>query len=414
MFAFYLTELVGLSASRMGVVLALGLLVSAGIDLLVGGRFADRLSDTGRAARLQFVGSICCALAFTGVFLGFWIPEGARFAYAVGAGLVFRLAYAVYDLPQNALMALATNDAAGRDRVASTRIWFSGAATLLVALSVGPLIAGRGTEAATLYVTLAAAVAVPAIASAGLLARTLTQGLNSGLPAPPARALCKPERPPWLFWLLLGLMVVSSLATPIFSKVEPFFAAFVLRSPTWGGVIVTAMALGIILGQPVWTILCARFSRITTLVVAAILQVVGLLAFWLQSTAHPLGLAGAALVFGLGNGGVGMIQWAAFSEVVATAGRGREGLAYAVFTAVSKVSLSLGSLVLGTVLGAFDYRDSENDGLAAIMTVIPAVGAILCLMVAAVWAVACRRDRLITGQPYLRAGPKSGRRQPPG
>lgn len=374
----------------MGVVLAIGLLVSAGIDLLVGGRFADRLSDTGRAARLQFVGSICCALAFTGVFLGFWIPEDARFAYAVGAGLIFRLAYAVYDLPQNALMALATDDAAGRDRVASTRIWFSGAATLLVALSVGPLIAGRGVEAATLYVTLAVAIAVPAVASAGLLARTLAR---SPAGRPPARTLGqrRPQRPPRLFWLLLCLMAVTSLATPIFSKVEPFFAAFVLRSPTWGGVIVTAMALGVILGQPVWTLLCARFSRITTLVATAMLQVVALSAFWLLSTSHPLALAGAAFVFGLGNGGVGMVQWAAFSEVVATAGRGREGLAYAVFTAVSKVSLGLGSLVLGVVLSGFDYRAGDNRSLAALMTAIPAVGAILCLVVATVWSSANRR-----------------------
>ena len=380
----------------MGVVLAIGLLVSAGIDLLVGGRFADRLSDIGRAARLQFVGSICCALAFAGVFLGFWIPDGARFAYAVGAGLIFRLAYAVYDLPQNALMALATDDAAGRDRVASTRIWFSGAATLLVALSVGPLIAGRGVEAATLYIALAVAIAVPAIASAGLLARTLSRSPLGRSPAPPDPALRKRERPPRLFWLLLGLMVVTSLATPIFSKVEPFFAAFVLRSPTWGGVIVTAMALGITLGQPVWTLLCARFSRITTLVVSAMLQVVALSAFWLLSTAHPLGLAGAAFVFGLGNGGVGMVLWAAFSEVVATAGKGREGLAYAVFTAVAKVSLGLGSLVLGAVLGGFDYRNADSEGLAELMTAIPAVGALLCLVIAVVWLSAIRRDQVDT------------------
>lgn len=395
LFAFYLTELVGLPASQMGMVLALGLLVSAGIDLVVGGRFAGRLSDAGRAARLQFVGSICCAAAFTGVFLGFWIPEGARFAYAIGAGLVFRLAYAVYDLPQNALMALATDDAAGRDRVAATRIWFSGAATLLVALSVGPLIAGRGVEGATLYVALALTIAVPAIASAGLLAGALAQSPQDPSPAP-TQVPGRPERPPRLFWLLLCLMVVTSLATPAFSKVEPFFAAYALRSPTWGGMIVTAMALGVILGQPVWRILCGRFSRVTTLVAAATLQVVALSAFWLLPMSYPLALAGAAFVFGLGNGGVGMAQWAGFSEVVATAGKGREGLAYAVFTAVSKASLGLGSLGLGLVLSGFDYRDGDNRGLVALMTTIPAVGAVLCLVIAVAWSSADRNSQIKT------------------
>lgn len=369
-------------------------MVSAAIDLLVAGRFANALSDIGRAARLQLLGSILCAAGFTGVFLGFWVPDDVRFAYAIGAGLIFRFAYAIYDLPQNALMALATADAAGRDRVASTRIWFSGVATLLVALAVGPLIAGRGEDAASLYLGLAIAIAIPAIISAGLLAHILVGGGNVQPPERGETSVFRLARLPWLFWVLIGLMIVTSLATPIFSKVEPFFAAFVLQSPVWGSVIVTSMALGIISGQPIWRTLCNRFSRLATLGVAATLQLVALAVFGMLSTSHLTFLAGAAFVFGLGNGGVGMVQWAAFSEVVATSAKGREGVAYATFTAVAKISLGVGSLALGILLASFDYRNGDSEGLVTMMTGIPAVGALFCLVVCGLWAWANRQAAL--------------------
>lgn len=54
LFAFYLTELVGLPASRMGLVLAIGLLVSAAIDLVAARLLDRRLIDAAVMASLQF------------------------------------------------------------------------------------------------------------------------------------------------------------------------------------------------------------------------------------------------------------------------------------------------------------------------------------------------------------------------
>lgn len=387
LFAFYLTEQVGLPATQMGLVLGIGLIVSAGIDLTIATRFRRTLSDAAATGRLQFRGSLLCAAAFLGVFLGFWVPASFSFGYALAAGLAFRIAFALFDLPQNALMALATSDCASRDRVASTRIWFSGVAILIIAVAVGPLVADPESSAGAMrYLALALLVCVPAVIGSASLARVVSHVD----PAAPQMSRERVEavalsRPPAAFWLLMILMVITSLATPIFSKIEPYFASFVIRSPLWGGVIISAMALGIVLGQPAWALLCRHHSRAKVMVGAAAAQIVSLLWFWIWPVDQLVGFAGAAFVFGLGNGGVGMVLWGGFSETVARTAKGHEGVSYAVFTATAKVTLGLGGLGLGASLALIDYKGSDSANLVTLMTTVPAAGAVVIVLIGMVW-----------------------------
>ena len=387
LFAFYLTEQIGLPAAQMGVVLGLGLIVSAGIDVIIATRFRRTLANARASGRLQFFGSILCALAFLGVFLGFRIPEGFGFGYALAAGLAFRVAFAVFDLPQNALMALATSDSASRDRVASTRIWFSGVAILIVALAVGPLVAEPDSPAGAMrFLALALCVGVPAIVGAAALARAVSHGDLPEAAESGARLDSPPfPRIPALFWLLIALMVVTSLATPIFSKLEPYFASFVIRSPLWGGVVISAMALGIVLGQPAWAGLCRRHSRAKVMIGAAGAQIVALMCFWALPIEAGPGFAVTAFVFGIGNGGVGMVLWGAFSEMVARSATGHEGLFYATFTATAKVTLGVGGLGLGAALALIDYRGGANASIVTLMTTIPAAGAAAVVLIGMIW-----------------------------
>lgn len=321
------------------------------------------------------------------VFLGFWIAPDLRFGYALVTGLLFRAAYAIYDLPQNALMALATSDSAARDRVAATRIWFSGVATLVVAGAVGPLIAGREEATAWLYVIVSLSMAGVAVLSAGLLARIVRRAPVDATRSPQANGSREPRPLPALFWLLMGLMFITSLATPLFSKIEPYFAVYLLESPGWGGAIVIAMALGITLGQVFWRGLAARASRAAVLAVAALMQIAALGLFSAFAPDGREGLAVTAFIFGLGNGGVGMALWSGFSEVVARFPRqGGAGLAYGRFTATAKVALALGSLGLGAGLELTGYREGSTEGLLLLMTAVPALGAVVCLVLATIWS----------------------------
>ena len=381
LFAFFLTEFAGLAPAQMGLVLVSGFLVSAMIDVVVGVSLQRWLQDAATAGRLQVVGAVLSSLALAATFLVVWLPSEVRFAAAIGLGITFRLAFATYDIPQNALMSLATIDRATRLRVASTRIWFSGAATLLVAASVGPMVAQKSSATGPWFLLgLALAFSVMAVLAAALLSEQLSRGAAAAQSR--AAAPLTPWRPSRLFWLLVAVSVLTTLFTPTFAKLEAYFAAYTLRSAWWGGTIIIAMALGIVIGQPLWAQLAHRHSSGRVMAIAATVQILGLTLFWSLGSAMPQFSALAAFLFGLGNGGVGTVQWHAFSDVVAREAPQRAGLAYGVFVGSGKLGFAAGASIIALALELIDYRDPESQGVIVLMTALPACGAVLLLVVA--------------------------------
>lgn len=382
----------------MGWILALGLMISALIDLYAAPRLSTRMVDARSAGWLQLAGASLCGVTFAAVFLGFWVPVELRFAYAMAAGLAFRCAYAIYDIPQNALMSLGTTDDGSRNRVAGTRIWFSGTAILLIAVAITPLISERGEAGASLYLGLAFSVSVVAVLSSGGLAVYLGR---QGAVARPVVPKSGGRTPRWSgeYALLMVLMAITSLASPLFSKVEPYFVVFVLEAPALGGLIMASMAIGIVIGQPVWTFVSIRSSRNRVLVSSAVLEMIGLALIAIPG-APPWFLLFAAFSFGLGNGGIGMVLWAGFSEVASRDAPGREGIAFAQFSALAKVCLAAGGFLIGLALASQDYRGGETDALVALMAGVPALGALGCLGVAWFWGRLARR-RISSSAPRL-------------
>lgn len=381
LFAFFLTEYARLLPSQMGLVLVSGFLVSALIDVAVGVSLQRWLHNAVTAGRLQVMGAALSSVALAATFLVVWVPSDARFAAAIGLGFAFRLAFATYDIPQNALMSLATIDRETRLRVASTRIWFSGAATLLVAASVGPMVAQTGTTTGPWFLLgLALAFALVAVsASAALSAqlRMIGEARDEMFTAP-----FTTWKPSSGFWLLVAVSIITTLFTPFFAKLEAYFAAFALQSAWWGGTIIIAMALGIVCGQPVWVKLARTRSSSQVMVLAALVQIAGLAGFWTAGASVPVASVAAAFVFGFGNGGVGTVQWHAFSDVVAREAPRHTGLAYGMFVGSGKVGLAAGAMIIAAALGIIDYRDPANHGLLALMTALPAIGAVLLVLLA--------------------------------
>lgn len=389
LFAYFLTEFVGLTAVQMGLILAAGFLVSAVVDVMTGTLFRSTLSNPRSASRLQLSGAIACSFSLILVFLGAWLPTDVRFVYSLVAGLCFRLSFALYDVPQNALMALATNDFASRQRLASIRIWFSGIATLVAAAMVGPLVNLHRSESGPFFVFwLSTLFAIMATASAWRLNQLLRDYDVDEIMSPAqdsAKGIRFAE-----FWLLLFVMLVTALFTPLFTKLEPYFATYVLRSAVWGGVVVISMALGIVAGQPIWLRLSHHIPHGVLMIVTAALQIVGLTAFWLLGASDPLLSAMCAFIFGLGNGGVGMAQWAAFSETVARIGPARAGISYGLFSGIGKLALAIGGLVLAGVLARIDLDGPTASGLVWFMTLLPGIGAI-CVVFVGLGLLACQR-----------------------
>lgn len=379
LFAYFLTEITGLDGIQMGIVLAIGLAFSAGLDPIVGQILTRTLSDTKRAILLQLLGSVSSSCALIVLFLGAWIPPSYCLPYAIAAGMVFRFAYALYDLPQNALISLATRDVAARTRVTSTRLVFSGLAALVIAGAVSPLtLAHNSVEGAgPMLIALAVGLSLGAISTAGLLVYIVGRPIAvtdlRSRATPWRHALPKACRLP------LFLALVMSVSIPLFGKLQPYLTGYGLSSTWWGGIIGCAVPVGSLGSQPVWSALSSHCSRNRLIRLSSSVTALGGLTFWFSVSAQPFIAALGAVAVGAGSGGLAMSIWASFGDAIANA-KGREGWGFGLLTASFKLGLAIGGLALGMFLGHVDYRANDSATLSTAMTVAVISGALACLV----------------------------------
>ncbi len=376
-FAFFLTEFAGLAPAQMGLVLTVGLLFSAGMDLAVGFGCRRQMATPKLAGRLQAFGALAAAIGLIAFLATPYAPEPGRWIWALTTVSLFRAGFALYDVPQNALMSVATATQAARSKVAAVRIAGSGLASIAVAAFVGPLIAAHrsGGDGASLVMMVGGVAAVAAVISAALLALAVRKGPSAPRSAPIDVA---GRGHAVLLAPYLAMMAAMMIAPPLFQKLEPYFATQVLDSASWGGVIILAAAVGVTVGQPVWLAMSAR-TRTRLFFVTAALQAMGGAVFLVVPATSPTVLTIGAFLVGLGNGGLGVAKWAAFSDAASRHFPGREGPAFAIFAASGKLTLALGVIIVAVALEA---AQTDGRALAWTMAAGPIVGSLVMAMLA--------------------------------
>jgi len=391
LFAYFLTEVGGLAAGDMGLVLAAGYLCGAVADVVGGVRLTNLITSARAAATLQLCGALLSTTALVLLFVATWIPVSARLPWTLVTGLIFRLGYMLIDLPQNALLSVATPDAKARSQVAAMPLFFSGAAGLCVSASLAPLLsADLSLDLGTRYLIFGAVLSSVALASALALRQTLKA---STPPWPHA-----PVRPPSIsaalrlmprdIWLFAGILFVIS-ASAGFTRLEPYYAAYVLKSPAWGSAVLIAFSLGAMASQPLWALLAQHTGRPTALSVGAAGFAATAAALWLCAHQPPAAVA-CALLFGAATAGVGTTLWAAFADIVVAQCRGQEGLAFGLLTAAAKIALAGALLAAGALLGSLDYAGADSGVLVVLMCLPPIFGGLLTLAAVRRWATSWR------------------------
>ena len=384
LFAYFLTEACGLAPRLMAAALGGSLALSALADFAVGRLLARGSHTPAAAARAQFAGAAISACAFSAFGLSGLPPPGARFAYALTAILVFRLSYSVFDVPQNALLALTTADDAGRARLSSYRYVFGGAASIAVAGLFAPLFKGRlASVQAQNFALLAFALSLVALASAGGLLALLRTGaapVVRGAPGPrsaPQTAL----EPGWRLGLIFLMLALIGAAGSAFSKLEPYLAAYGLTARASGAAVLTSIALGNVVSQPVWARFARRWSLLGSLRASGVLLAFAAALIWLVVGRGPVAGVIAGGLYGFGMGGATMSLWAL---AAAASGKARwlggATSTFGLVTALSKLGSACAILTVGEVLATSAYRDTASWGvsLLLVMTLAPMAVGVAC------------------------------------
>jgi Na+/melibiose symporter-like transporter len=353
----------------MGVVLAGGLLLSACIDLGMGWRLRGAGFTLVRACRLQLFGACASAAMITPLFAADLLPEGWRLGWTALLAIGFRLAYALYDIPQNATLSLATHGEEERARLAAMRLFFSGLASIVIASMLATLIS-TATRGSGGFALAALAMSAIAIASAWYLQRFPGGARREGF-AQPASSDGRGGGDLGLM-ALLALMFVMSAAGSAFSKLEPYYVAY--RWHGQGGTILIAASCGFALAQPLWFAAIRRAGGIRVLFGACMLLAGAAIGFILAQSHGYYAQAAFAFAFGAANGGISTALWSCFA---ATAFAQRKtAFAFALLTATSKIGLALAGIAIAAWLSMIDYR-SGGVGLDLLMVGFPITGAVI-------------------------------------
>lgn len=384
---FLLTDLLNLSPVTAGSLMLVALAGDLVFDLLAA-QLVIRLRRSGKGYRWMIAAAaLPCGAAFA---LLYALPAmGVRQIWVfAGALLVFRGAYAVIDVPHNALMARMTSDSRARGRVSGYRLLFSTTSALTIAIVLTPLVQQAGASHGF------DRLAITGLVAAVLFVLTMTASATTsggGTTAPPDRdGIVIPLRDPMIVGLAV-LAVITGFAAPTFGRMLLYIGTYVVHRPDLVRTLMLALTMGQFLGVLGWTAMTNRFSKTSLLAAGHAVSATGLLLFGL-CLPWPEALMACAMVIGFGLASVFMLPWGLLANAVDFVawrhGRRFETGLFAFYLVVVKASGAASTALIGWTLGWLGYvPDTEQTvpvragmlGLGLGISILGSLGAILLM-----------------------------------
>ncbi|PNU03638.1 sugar:proton symporter [Novosphingobium guangzhouense] len=383
---FLLTDLLGLTAIAAGSLMMVALAGDLVFDL-VAAALVIRLRRKGRGYRwLVATGTVPCGMAFA---LLYAMPAcGMREGWLLAAAmLIFRGAYAVIDVPHNALMAQMTTDSRARGRVSGYRLLFSTASSLCVALVLTPLVQHAARSRAFDALALTGLVAGALFALTMILC-VLTSGSGArdriSTAAAAEDGIGVPLRDPLVIGMGL-LALVTGFAMPTFGRMILYMGTYVVDRPDMVAPLLLAVTCGQFAGVLFWTPLTARLDQARVLAIGHGVSAVGFVLFALFLR-QPQALLACAAVIGFGLASVFMLPWGLLANAVDFValrhGRRLETGLFAFYLVTVKASGAAATALIGWALGWLGYMPGASQsttvetGMLALGLGLPLVGAL--------------------------------------
>lgn len=383
---YLLTDVLGLSSARAAWMMLVAVLGDLVFDVFAA-KLVLRCRVAGRGYRWTVaMAALPCGAAFALIYA---MPALGvhRIGVLAGAILVFRSAYAVVDVPHNALMAQVSRDSRARGRVSGYRLFFSTASALVIAAVLTPMAqrAGRTHHFGAL------AVAGIAIGLAFALTMMLCVATSGGRAAPGGLrgdSIRVPLRDPMVLGMA-ALALLTGFAMPCFGRMLIYLGSYVVARPGVVTLLLTAMTVGQFGGVLAWTALSHRFGKARLLGAGHAASALGLLLFGLCMP-WSAGQVACAVLIGFGFASVFMLPWGLLADAVDVVewrhGRRFETGLFAFYLVLVKASGAASTAMIGGVLNLLGYvpgvaqSETVRLGMVALGLGVPLVGAVLAML----------------------------------
>lgn len=398
----FMTDSLGLAITLAGALTVAAKVYDAFADLLMG-HVADRTRTRfGQFRPYLLAGGVLAALSMALLFNVPSLSGSALWLYVGLTLLIYSTAYTMFRIPYLAIGRSITDDFHARSRLMTFSVLGSSLGSF-AATSAAPLLLGRiGSDRAghgTVSLILAVAIALGGIGAFALLRE------NGAAPEPRAHrpsgsvkatvAAILGNRP---FLCLMGFKVVLFTGLAVHISAIPYYTRHVLGvSDSVLGTIFAVQTAMMVISQPLWVRLAARFGRRNALMTSGIACTIAYLVWGLipATAAIPMVFIGAGLS-GLGTGGVFLGLYTVLTDTMDHArriqGEDRAGMLAGVFVMVEKGTSALGTFAFSMVMAWVGFQSATGSGAAhqpagvhtGIVTsvaLIPALGAIVATLI---------------------------------
>lgn len=394
---FVMTDLLDVPPTLAGLLILTSLIFDAVLDPVIG-FYADRLrTPLGRYGPLILIGSPLSALCFIAFFSLPYLQVTNLIVVTVCI-LFFRFFYSLVDLPHNALLLHASPHSRVRSRIAAYRFFFSSSASLVLAVSLAPMLSNTpqsaplSPEGLLIFAVLAGTASCIVLLFSWFAvhkqdrAAAATHHVPTGI-----RTIfyALSRNHPYLITLTAGML--ATLCLPLFSKSLLYMGRYVLNDPDIASHALTAMVIGQFAGLPLWIWLAGRWKNARVLQLAHLICVVAFsLILWAVINSYSLYIACSFLV-GVGASGVYTIVWAMIADCVDEGAKKTQGrmdtFIFALAILLQKSAIAIGAGLFGFVLDKAGYIPGVEANTAVKMTItffnatLPLIGSIFCIAI---------------------------------
>ncbi len=366
----FMTDALGIPGAMAGLAIFIPKIWVVFADPLAG-IASDRIDTRwGRRRPFMFAGAILTGLGF---IIMFNVPDLdsalARAAYVCAAYTLALTAFAAYSVPYLTMGSEMAEGHHERTRLMAYRVGFMAAGLIVSGYAARIREFGGAGEAGYSF----AALVIGALSAVTMLVTVFATGRapftrrhEAGPPLFEQFKLAWANRP---FVMIFTAAFLERLAEGIGYAALIYFQTLVLgNSATVLGNMVFALCVPTILGQPIWLAACRRFGKRPTHVAALLLYCVAV-SCWLLATPGQAWITYVVAFFsGFLNSGFILTALSMLTDAVAhdrkQTGLNREGAYTGVWLAGEKVAFALGTLIVGLLLSAFGYIESQGAAAA--------------------------------------------------
>jgi Na+/melibiose symporter-like transporter len=336
---YFWTDIARLPDGWAGPLFAVSLVASGLLDIAVG-VIADRRARRDGGLGIYFLlGAPISAFFFSCSFVAPPFGQTGGLIYALGISILFRVAYAFIDVPENALLVRLNCTRQELLNLSAGRTIASAAASLVVAgcalVLFDHVASNSGQGAFTLAAALGGLVAIPLLL--GCLKLTPEAGREAALPDSAPRSSSTNVA------ILANALAATTLASG-FSKGLVYMGTDVLGDPGWVGHAFLVMTIGKLLGAWLWADMAARFPSLWTALFAIFGTLLLIVADLLCAHFFRPLLDGMTLIVGAALGGLNVIAWASLAKLNLFDSRQRNK-DVAAFTLLSKIGTGFGGFL---------------------------------------------------------------------